>query len=64
MDNLTQLAALDPHTQRPKNADAAMLLRRLKVHEYKVRIAKPPKTCPCARCFSQLLLGQAGSCDS
>ena len=62
IDNLTQQAALDPQTQRPKNADASMLLRRLKVHEYRVRIDKPPKTCQCARCFAQLLLGQAGSC--
>ena len=63
IDNLKEQAAIDPQTQRPKNADASMLLRRLKVHEYKVRIAKPPKTCQCARCFAQLLLGQAGSCN-
>ena len=61
--SLTKQAALDPLTQLPKNADASMLLRRLKVHEYRVRIPKPPRTRSCARCFAQLLLGQAGGCQ-
>ena len=58
--NLSEQAAIDPQTQNPKNADASMLFRRLKVHTYRVRIAKPPKMSQCARCFAQLLLQQAG----
>ena len=36
-----------------------MLMRRLKVYPLMRRIAEPPATCYCARCFASLLLNQA-----
>ena len=59
IEALNAHATLDPKTQRPASAEASMLLRRLKVFPFTTRIPKPPRTCPCARCFAKLLLEQA-----
>ena len=61
IEKLAEQAAIEPETGKPKNADASMLIRRLKVHAYRSRIAKPPKMSQCARCFAQLLLQHAGN---
>jgi hypothetical protein len=60
IQRLEALAAVDPSTGAPRNADASMLLRRLKVHRYTTRIAKPKdKVKYCGRCFANLVLTQA-----
>ena len=58
---LESLAAVDEKTGRPYDADASMLLRRLKIYRFATRVAKPACKFPfCASCFSKLLLQQAG----
>ena len=58
---LESLAAVDEKTGRPYDADASMLLRRLKIYRFAKRVAKPACKFPfCASCFSKLLLQQAG----
>ena len=57
---LESAAAVDPHTGLPWDADASMLLRRLKVYRFTNRIAKPDASLPqCAHCFANLVLQQA-----
>jgi hypothetical protein len=54
-------ASINPCTNAPWDADASMLLRRLKVYKYTKKVAKPParlKYCP--RCFVDLVMAQAG----
>ena len=54
-------ASINERTNAPWDADASMLLRRLKVYKYMEKVPKPParfKYCP--RCFVDLLLAQAG----
>ena len=48
LESLAKHVAVDADTGRPRNADASMLHRRLKVYPYTVRIRKPAKTCYCA----------------
>ena len=59
MQELEAEAAIDPGTGGPKNVDASMLLRRLKVYTYNVRVQKPAKFKQCARCFASFVLNQA-----
>ena len=59
---LSDVEALDRCAQpdasgRPKDSEASMLRRRLKVFDFTVRIPKPPtKLQYCKRCFAQLVL--------
>ena len=58
---LSDLAALEynaqsnPATGDPWNADASMLMRRLKVYKFTKPIAKPPRFNFCKHCFAKLL---------
>ena len=46
----------------PHDADASMLLRRLKVYRFMTRVPKPTRTVPyCGHCFSKLLLSQSAA---
>ena len=57
IEALAEAAADDPVTGVPKDSEASMLYRRLKVYPYFVRIPKPPPNTPfCAYCFSYMLL--------
>ena len=62
LDWLERMAAVDPNTGRPWDADASMVLRRLKIYRFGVRMPKPPgpRLPFCARCFAQLVLEQSG----
>ena len=60
---LQDLAAGDEETGVPHDADAAMLLRRLKIYKFSKRMPKVAREASvpfCARCFAQLVLTQAG----
>ena len=59
LEALSRNAAVDPSTGRPYSAEASMLMRRMKVYPFMRRIAAPPATCYCARCFASLVLNQA-----
>ena len=57
---LEKVAAIDPQSGRPYDADASMLLRRLKIYRFDNRIEKPQgKFVHCAPCFARLVLSQA-----
>ena len=58
IEELQKDGTVDPSTGKPLSSEASMLLRRLKVYPYRVRIPKPPSTCHCGRCFASLVLGQ------
>lgn len=59
---LESMAAVDAKTGRPYDADASMLLRRLRIYRFTKRMSKPPVKFPfCARCFSALVLNQASA---
>ena len=61
LEFLEAAAMDDPGTGQPRDAEASMLLRRLKIYSFNVRLdtaggdAQVPY---CARCFAQLLLTQ------
>ena len=60
--NLEKAAADNPRTGQPTDSDASMLLRRLKIYRFTVRLEAPAgqEAVPhCARCFAQLVLNQA-----
>ena len=58
---LRQAAADDPNTGCPRDAEASMILRRLKVYEFNARIAKPSATLKyCGHCFASLVLNESG----
>ena len=51
------LAMPCPQTGAPTDANAAMVLRRLKIYWFTVPLPKPAGQIPyCSRCFSDLLL--------
>ena len=59
---LAAAAADDPTTGRPKDAEASMLLRRLKIYSFTRRLPSvhnEPKIAFCGHCFSTLVLTQA-----
>ena len=60
---LLEAAAMDgPGTGQPRDAEASMLLRSLKIYSFNVRMGPPACDAQvpyCARCFSQLLLTHA-----
>jgi hypothetical protein len=57
LKDLAWWAADDPHTGHPRNGDASMIMRRLKVYSYQHRIPKPPPRLPfCGRCFAQMVI--------
>ena len=59
MERLEAEAGIDPGTGGPKDADASMMLRRLKVYQYRVRAPKPPRQFShCPHCFAHLVLNQ------
>ena len=61
VQRLAWYAELDPETDAPRDADASMMYRRLKVYPYTERIPKPPPDLPyCGRCFAELVLRQSG----
>ena len=48
-----------PGTNRPQNADASMIVRRLKVFAFKEVPRKPPSSLrSCGRCFAEFVLAQ------
>jgi len=52
--------AIDPATGRPFDAEASMLLRRLRVYKYTQRVPAPPRQfVHCQRCFARLVVQQA-----
>ena len=56
----TDNVPIDPATGLHWDADATMLLRRLKVYRFTQRMPKPAKKIPfCARCFAQYVQCQA-----
>ena len=59
LESLEYNAQINPVTGEPWDADASMLLRRLKIYKFRVRIQKPPKFKFCARCFAHFLRSQA-----
>lgn len=60
MERFEALSEIDPGTGLAKDADAAMLHRRLKVYKFHTRIPKAAgKIKYCPRCFAQLILSQA-----
>jgi len=63
---LRDLAAPDPATGRPWDANSSMILRRLKVYEFFKKMEKPLVQVPfCGHCFANLVINQAKSyCES
>ena len=60
MEALAAAAAPRGEAGQPGDADASMLLRRLKVYTFGTRVPPPPGHFPaCRRCFAQLILSQA-----
>jgi hypothetical protein len=60
IDVLRRSAAMNARTGRPGDAEASMLLRRLQIYEFSVRVARPRANIPhCGCCFATLLLNQA-----
>ena len=59
MVELEKAAAPDPDTGLPTNADASMIMRRLKIYPFKHKIAKPAKLTYCAHCFAEFICTQA-----
>ena len=48
-----------PGTNRPQNADASMIVRRLKVFAFKEVPRQPPSSLrSCGRCFAEFVLAQ------
>ena len=59
IEKLRYYASDDPRTGKPWDADASMLVRRLRIYEFNVRMEKPSRTLPfCGHCFAQLVLQQ------
>ena len=53
---LESQASTNPSTGAPWGADAAMICRRLKIHRYTKRVAKPSVHFKyCGRCFANFL---------
>ena len=45
-----------------QDAEASMILRRVKVYEFNARMAKPSATLQyCGHCFASLVLNKAGA---
>ena len=63
IQRLAKLSEVDTRTGLPKDTDASMVYRRLKVYEFHTRIDKPTgkrvKYCPA--CFAKLVLGQSAA---
>ena len=54
-------ASDDPHSGVPRDTEAAMFYRRLKIYEFKHRFPKPASKIPfCAKCFAQFVFHYAG----
>lgn len=59
MERLRADATADPRTGRPRDANASMVLRRLKVYHFTQQLQKPQRSIPyCAHCFAELVLAQ------
>lgn len=60
---LRKLAETNPLTGLPHDANAAMLLRRLRVYDFTVVTPKPagPRVPFCARCFANMVVGRGSS---
>ena len=59
MERLRADATADPRTGRPRDADASMVLRRLKVYHFTQQLQTPQRSIPyCAHCFAELVLAQ------
>ena len=63
MDRLASLSKVDPVSGLPQDSDASMIYRRLKVHKFHVRLAKPSgkKIKYCPACFAQMVLAQSAA---
>ena len=60
LKNLSWWAANDPWTGAPRDAEASMIFRRLKIYECKIRMDKPPANIPlCGQCFARLVFDNA-----
>ena len=56
LERLRWYASPNPRTGKPRDANASMIWRRLKVYPYCCKIAKPPPNMPfCAHCFASLV---------
>ena len=54
-------ASDDPQSGVPRDTEAAMFYRRLKIYEFKHRLPKPASKMPfCAKCFAQFVFHYAG----
>ena len=57
LQRLDELAQDDLQTGLPKDADASMMRRRLRVYKFDTKIPKPAGTCShCGSCFAKLVL--------
>ena len=57
IEGLRALAEDDPRTGKPRDADASMLLRRLKIYTFRERIPPPPPGIKyCRHCFASAIL--------
>ena len=53
---LDEAAAVNAVTGQPRDAEASMIRRRLKVYQFRTRIPNPePKVPYCGRCFAELV---------
>ena len=56
---LEQNAQIDPATNEPRNTEASMMWRRLRVYHFNHRIDKPESIPPfCGCCFAKLVLSR------
>ena len=62
IERLAKLSELDPASGLPKDTEASMVYRRLKVYKFHARILKPKgkKIKYCPACFAKLVLSQSG----
>ena len=62
IERLAKLSEVDPSSGSPKDTEASMVYRRLKIYKFHSRIAKPKgnKIKYCPACFAKLVLSQSG----
>ena len=62
IDRLAYWAEINPATNAPWDAEASMLMRRLKIYPFTQKIPKPRQHIPfCGHCFAHLVMTQAAN---